>query len=269
VYAAMAGVKCWSGAAFHSQVLLADGLNNLTDIFLSLAVMVGLRIAAVPADHNHPFGHRKAETVASLLVACLMGVAALEIGIRALQSLWMGGTEPALPYGWMVPLASCLVMAGLSLINFRLSRKWKSEALRAAAFDNLSDVLVSFAALAGTAGAALGWEWLDPVAAVAVAVLVFRTAWGIGRPAVDILMDGIDGDQLSAIEKRAQSVSGIRQVKEVRARRTGPSLHVEMTVGVDPHLSVRESHRLTEIVEEKLLGYHGIERVHIHVEPHA
>jgi divalent metal cation (Fe/Co/Zn/Cd) transporter len=102
-----------------------------------------------------------------------------------------------------------------------------------------------------------------------VAVLVFRTAWGIGRPAVDILMDGIDGDQLSAIEKRAQSVSGIRQVKEVRARRTGPSLHVEMTVGVDPHLSVRESHRLTEIVEEKLLGYHGIERVHIHVEPHA
>nr|WP_232345559.1 cation diffusion facilitator family transporter [Paenactinomyces guangxiensis] len=266
-YAILSLIKCWTGVAAHSQVVFADGLNNLSDILLSVAILIGLKVAVQPADQNHPFGHSKAETVATLIAASFMVLVSLNIWLDAAQTLWKGGEKTIHPIALYVSLGSAFIMYMVSLINFRLSRKTESQALEASAHDNRSDALVSLGAAVGIFAADRGFAWIDPVAAFVVGILILRTGWGIGRPAIDSLMDGFDQNKLSGIEEQVLNIDGIRQVKELRARNHGPYVFVEVTVGVDEHLSVGESHSLTEKIEQRLIGYENIEHVHVHVEP--
>lgn len=260
-------VKCWTGHWAHSQAVFADGLNNVSDILLSIAILIGLRVSVQPADQNHPFGHSKAETVATLIAASFMVLVAVEVWLDAIQALWNPVHSSIHPLALYVSFASAMMMFMVSLINFRLSKKTNSQALKAAAHDNRSDALVSLGAVMGIWGSGSGLTWMDPLAAFVVGIMILRTGWEIGRPAVDSLMDGFDQAKLSGIEEKVIAIDGIRQVKELRARNHGPYVFVEVTVGVDPDLSVRESHTLTEMVEAKLKGFDNIRHVHVHVEP--
>ncbi|WP_241154411.1 cation diffusion facilitator family transporter [Staphylospora marina] len=266
-YVVLAATKCWIGAKTGSDAVLSDGLNNVSDILLSAAILIGIRVASLPADRNHPFGHRKAETVAALVAASFMALVALEVWLHSVQSLFRPKPDMIGMEALLVSLAGAVVMFAVSLHNRRLGRKTGSEALQAAAGDNMSDALVSLGAAIGVWGARAGWSWMDPVCALIVGGIILRTAWHVGKPAIDSLMDGFEGEKLAEIENIVKSVDGIRQVRELRARRYGPQVHVEMTVCVDPHLSVQDSHALTERVEELLIGFERIARVHIHVEP--
>jgi len=267
VYVLLAVTKCWIGVKTQSQALMADGLNNASDILLSLAILIGVRVAVQPPDKNHPYGHRKAETVASLFAAAFMLIVALEVWIRAADSLLAPQREPIHPLALYLSLGSGLLMWMVSVINGKLSQKENSEALRAAAQDNRSDALVSIGAAAGIFGSQWGYPWMDPLAAFLVGAMIIKTVYEVGMPAVHALMDGFDDQKLREIEKQVKAVEGIHEVRELRARSHGSFVHVELTVGVDPHLSVKESHSLTERVEQRLLGFHNIVHVHVHVEP--
>jgi cation diffusion facilitator family transporter len=268
-YLAMAVLKCWTGWKSGSEAVLADGFNNVTDILLSAAILVGIQVAGLPADRNHPFGHRKAETVSTLIAATFMALVALEVWLHSLGSLFVSQPRGIGREALVLSIGSALLMFAVSVLNLRLSRKTGSQALLAAACDNRSDALVSLGAAVGILGAQAGLHWLDPLAALVVGGVIMKTAWEVGKPAADALMDGFEAEKLTAIEERVKTVYGIHQVKELRARKHGTVVFVELTVGVDPCLSVRESHALTERVEEKLIGYENIGRVHVHVEPVA
>ncbi|MFC7441590.1 cation diffusion facilitator family transporter [Laceyella putida] len=266
-YLILSVTKCWIGVTAKSQGLFADGLNNVSDILLSVAILIGLRVAVQPADKNHPFGHSKAETVATLVAASFMVLVALEVWIGAIEAWLQTRQEKIDPDALVVSLLAALVMFLVSSVNFALSRKTKSEALKAAAHDNRSDAFVSLGAAAGIVGTNWGWAWMDPLAAFVVGLLILRTGYEVGKPAIDVLMDGFDEERTSQIEERVIQIKGIREVKELRARNQGSHVFVELTVGVDAHLSVEASHRLTERVEDTLIGFAGIAHVHVHVEP--
>jgi cation diffusion facilitator family transporter len=266
-YLILSAVKCWVGVTEHSQAVFADGLNNVSDILLSVAILIGLRVAVQPADSNHPFGHSKAETVATLVAASCMVLVALEVWIGAVEAVLHPRSGQIGNAALAVSLISAVVMLLVSNVNFALSKKTNSEALQAAAHDNRSDALVSLGAAVGIIGANLGWMWMDPLAAFAVGLLILRTGYQVGKPAIDMLMDGFDAKKTERIQARVVQIAGIREVKALRARHQGMHVFVELTVGVDAHLSVEESHRLTEEVEEALIGFEQIAHVHVHVEP--
>ncbi len=257
------GVGWWTG----SKALSADGVNNLTDVMGSVAVLFGLRIAGRPADDDHRYGHQRAETVAAIVVASIMGLVGLDVLVSATRAVFRPDLAAPHPVSILVGLGSALVMLGVYTYNIRLARRTGSKALAAAAYDNRSDALTSLGAVAGIAGAQLGWRWTDPAAGVAVALVILHTAWQIGVEAAHALTDGFDTELLDHIRKQVVGVAGVVQVREARARYLGNTVAVEVTVSVSPNLGVVEAHAISEQVERTLLADGAVGHVHVHVEP--
>ncbi|MFC4302338.1 cation diffusion facilitator family transporter [Cohnella boryungensis] len=266
-YLALSALKLAAGWYFASEALVADGFNNATDIVASLAVLIGLRISRRPPDANHPYGHLRAETIAALIASFVMATVGLQVGMAAVRKLWSGEFEvPGVSAGW-VALGAAAAMFAVYGFNVRLARRIRSQALMAAAKDNLSDALVSIGAAVGIFGAALGLAWLDAVAALAVAILILKTAWDIFWSATHDLTDGFDVNQLTTLRGVVERTEGVRAIKDIRARIHGSTVLVDVIVLVNPSLSLIDSHRISDAVEQRLRRKQDILNVHVHVEP--
>lgn len=267
-YLVLAAVKLSIGYTANSEALMADGLNNTTDIVACIAVLIGLKISRRPPDSDHPYGHFRAETIASLIASFIMAAVGLQVLIQAIRNTFWGGEveAPNMLAAW-VALAGALVMFVVYRYNLNLSRKIKSGALNAAAQDNKSDALVSIGAFIGIIGAQFGMAWLDPLAAAAVGVVIIKTAWDIFREASHALTDGFHEHDLKEYKKTVKSTPGVLSIKEIKARKHGNNILVDVIVLVNKHLNVVESHDITEEIERRMERVHDIHHVHVHIEP--
>lgn len=270
-YSLLAAVKLVVGFWAGSRAMVADGINNVTDVVASVAVLVGLRVAVRPADAEHRYGHWKAETLAALLVSAVMGAVGLEVAVGAAGALLdpapLTGAGGAGLVAAVVAAGAAALMLILSLYNRALGRRLRCEPLAALAYDQLADALASTAALVGVVGARFGLAWLDPLAGLVVAGFILRTAYRVGREGAHALMDGFDTSRLRQIRERVSEVAGVQAVHDVRARQAGPAVLVDVTIGVDHNLTVAQGHDVAEQVERKLDGFLDIAGVMVHVEP--
>ncbi|TFE29371.1 cation diffusion facilitator family transporter [Cohnella luojiensis] len=266
-YLVLSSLKLAAGWLFASEALTADGLNNVTDIVASAAVLIGLRISRKPPDQDHPYGHLRAETIAALLASFIMGTVGLQVLIAAVRNLWKGEfTTPDLNAGWVALVAAGL-MYGIYLYNIRLARRIHNQALLAAAQDNRSDALVSIGAAIGIFGTRLGLPWLDGVAAIAVGCIILKTAWDIFISATHTLTDGFDVQQLMSLRTTVEKTKGVKAIKDIRARIHGSTVLVDVVIVVNPSISLVESHEICDTIERRMKRKHDIETVHVHVEP--
>lgn len=259
--------KLTSGYLGNSGALLADGLNNSTDVIASIAVLIGLKIARKPPDKNHLYGHYRAETVASLIAAFIMVSVGIQVIIEAAKNLLEpGNVVPDMFTGW-VALGSSVIMFFVYLYNMKLGKKIKSQSVQAAAKDNLSDSLVSIGAFIGIVGSQFGLDWLDTATAIAVGLIIIKTAIGIFKVAVLELTDGFDVNELDEIRKTVNDNPKIEEVKTLKARMHGNQTFVDLVIVTDDHLNVVESHQITEEIENTLKEKHDVQHAHIHIEP--
>lgn len=180
-YLCLSALKLLIGYSANSEALKADGFNNATDIVASVAVLIGLRLSQKPADKDHPYGHWKAETVASLVASFIMMAVGLQVLYGAVLSVFEGKQEsPDMISAW-TGLFCAAVMYLVYRYNKRLGEKINSQAVTAAAKDNLSDAWVSIGIVVGIIGSQFSLPWLDPAAAVIVGLLICKTAWDIFR----------------------------------------------------------------------------------------
>ncbi|MCW1927427.1 cation diffusion facilitator family transporter [Bhargavaea beijingensis] len=266
-YIMLSTVKFIAGVAGSSEALKADALNNTTDVVASIAVLIGLRISQKPPDHNHRYGHLRAETIASLIASFIMAVVGLQVLADAIGSIFSEDAQTPSAFTGFVALASGLVMYGVYLYNLRLAEKIGSSALRAAALDNRSDALVSFGAAAGIAGAIFGFPVIDTITALIIALLILHAAGSIFKEAVYTLTDGFDEDEGEALAHLAASVPGVIRLKDFKGRMHGNMMFIDLTVTVDPSLNVIESHRITEQIERRLQKAKPFSTVLVHIEP--
>ncbi|MGG3506024.1 cation diffusion facilitator family transporter [Paenibacillus lautus] len=266
-YLVLSSFKIFCGYLFASSALLADGFNNLTDIVASLAVLIGLRISQKPPDSDHAYGHLRAETIAALVASFIMAVVGIQVLVEAVRSFFEGSKE--IPNLWSAGVAGiCAVaMLGVYRYNRNLARRIDNQALMAAAKDNLSDALVSVGAAVGIIGAQFGLPWLDTLAAVAVGVIICKTAWEIFRDSTYSLTDGFDENRLSDLRSTIARTPGVEGIKDMKARIHGNHVLVDVVIEVDPDISVLEGHQISDRIEEQMEKIHNIMSVHIHVEP--
>ena len=266
-YLLLSALKLGVGHWANSRALFADGLNNATDIVASVAVLVGLRIARKPADEDHRYGHWRAETIATTVAALIMAGVGLDVFWDAGVSMYRRHFAHPDPISMWTALFSAGVMVLVYRYNKRLGERVHSAALLAAAADNRSDAMVSIGTFVGILAAQLGVYWLDPVAALLVGGLILKTAYEIFTEAAHALTDGYDETHLQAIEGQILEIQGVRSISDLKGRRCGSNVHLDVVIGVAPNLSVEASHAITEQVEHRLREREGIENVHIHVEP--
>ncbi|GMK44836.1 putative transporter YeaB [Paenibacillus glycanilyticus] len=267
-YIGLSAIKLGAGYWFASGALVADGFNNLTDIIASVAVLIGLRISQKPPDKDHPYGHFRAETIAALIASFIMATVGLQVIINTVRSLFSGEqTVPSLTSAW-VALFAAACMGAVYLYNRRLANRINNQALHAAAKDNLSDTLVSIGAAIGIIGAQFGLPWLDPVAALAVGAIICKTAWDIFYSSTHALTDGFDANELMTLRSTIEGTKGVKSIKDIKARVHGSNVLIDVIVQVDPGLTLIESHRISDEIEQRMEGKHNIMSVHVHVEPH-
>lgn len=266
-YVVLTALKLSAGWWSGSSGLIADGLNNMTDVLGSVTVLLGLRIAVRPADAEHRYGHERAEHVAAMIVAAIMGLIGLDVAVSSFMAVFDQNHQPPHALAIWVGIGSAGAMLGVYWYNMKLAKRTGSKALMAAAYDNRSDALSSIGSAVGVVLSQLGWRWGDPVAGFFIALVILHTAWRIGYDAGHTLMDGFDADRLRQIKDRVHRVDGVAAVRELRARYMGNRVAVEVTVCVGPSLSVEEAHRICDRVERTLSGFMSIGHVHVHVEP--
>jgi cation diffusion facilitator family transporter len=267
VYIGLSILKLTVGYIGNSEALRADGLNNTTDIVVSVAVLIGLKISRKPADENHLYGHYRAESIAALIAAMIMAIVGFQIIINAGRSFIMAEySNPDILTSWTA-LFGAIILFFVYFYNRNLARRLNSSSLMAAAQDSKSDALVSVGAFIGIIGSKVGLPWLDSFTAVIVGIIIIKTALSIFRESSTLLTDGFDQRRLALIRKTVADTEGVMQVKDIKAREHGNKVYVETTILVNPQLTVVESHQITENIEMKMLTEHKNTLVLVHIEP--
>ncbi|MDQ0272767.1 cation diffusion facilitator family transporter [Cytobacillus purgationiresistens] len=267
VYVLLSCFKLIAAYFTGSAALKADGLNNVTDIIASIAVLVGLRISQRPPDSDHKYGHWKSEAIASLIAAIIMFAVGAEVLMGAFSSLFGESNEAPNIFAGYVALISAVIMYGVYRYNKNLAKKINSNSLMAVAADNRSDALVSIGAAIGIFGSQLNLPWLDPVTAIIVGLLIVRTAWEIFSDATHQLTDGFDQEKIEEYEETVEQIDGVKSIKEIKGRLYGNNIVVDIVICVEGTLDINKAHDLATLVEEKLINQHDVYDVHVHVEP--
>lgn len=266
-YICLSTLKLIIGYMANSEALKADGFNNATDIIASVAVLVGLKLSQRPADDDHPYGHWKSETVASMVASFIMMGVGIQVTYHAISSIFYKVEEsPDLISAW-TGLFCALVMYFVYRYNKKLAREINSQSVMAAAKDNLSDSWVSVGTFIGIIGAQFGLPWLDPITAIIVGIIICKTAWDIFRDASHHLTDGFDQKQLDAYKTTIINCYGVKGVKDIRARNYGNNVVVDIVILVNSTLVIKDAHDIASIVEDKLIKEHSVYDVVVHVEP--
>jgi cation diffusion facilitator family transporter len=265
---AVAAAKLAVGFGFNLMALVADGVHSVLDASSNIVGLVGVSLAARPPDPRHPYGHRRFESLAALLIGGLIASAFFQIVARLWANL-RGETEaPEVTWTAAIVVAvTILVNAGISRYETAQGRLHGSAVLLADSAHTKSDALASIAVLVSFGGVAFGFRWADSVGALVVAYFVGRTAWSVIRNSVLALSDSA---QLSEqdVEQIAMAVPGVRGVHKVRSRGEPSAVQLDLHIQLDAHLSLVDAHRKTHEVKEQLMrSFPTVFDVVIHTEP--
>lgn len=267
-YIFLSSLKLLFGFIGDSEALKADGLNNTTDIIASIAVLIGLKISQRPPDDEHRYGHFRAETISSLVAAFIMIYVGIEVLITAIKNMINPINQEPSVLTIAVAIFSAIVMFAVYKYNLNLANKIHSSAVKAAAYDNRSDALVSLGTAIGIAASIFGYAIIDTITAFIIGVIIIKTAVEILKEAMFSLTDGFDTELVEIIEREIANIPRVRSVEDVRGRHHGSSILVDITITVNPNLNVRASHAITEQIEEVIRQLNPYATALIHIEPY-
>jgi cation diffusion facilitator family transporter len=258
------------GVLANSQALVADGVHSLADLASDVTVLWALSHSARGPDSEHPYGHGRFETLATLAVAAALILAAL--GILYDAGARMLSAAPAEAPGGLALVAalfSLLVKEALYQATARVGRRTGSALIAANAWHHRSDALSSVVAGVGIAGGMAGWPLLDPAAAAVIAAMLLRVAWVHGRPAVHELVDSqaTESDR-AEIDRLLRASPGVTGLRDLRVRQHGTALIADASLLVDPEITVTEGHRISEAAQARVVAaVPALEQIVLHVEP--
>ena len=264
-------VKVVIGTLGHSGAIVADGIHSMTDVFTTVIAYAGVHLSAKKADDDHPYGHEKFEPVMSKILATVLIITGLLIGYNGIKNMFRADEL-------VKPSTLNLIAAGLSIVvkewMYRYTKKAadkiNSSALKADAWHHRSDALSSIGSLIGVGGAILGFKFLDPLAAVVIALIILKIAVEIYLKSIDEVMDkSADEDTTALIRECVQKVDGVVAIDLLLTRQHASVLYVDIEIGVNGDLSLWKAHAVAEkvhnVVEDEV---ESVKHCMVHVNPY-
>ena len=256
------------GTISHSAAMQADGIHSIFDSAGNVVGLIGISLAMRPADKEHPYGHFKLETFASLMIGLMLIFAAYQVGSSAVVSLIEGS------YHTEVTPLSFIVMAGTLVVNLfvttyerRMGKKLKSDILKADAAHTLSDCLVSIGVIIGLVLVAFGIEMADDIMALIVMVAILFTAFDIFKSSFATFTDEAR-IPVQDIRELVEAVPGVQEAHQIRTRGLQGEIYLDMHILVDPNMTVHASHEVVSQIEENISkAYPEVQDMLIYVEP--
>ena len=267
----LSGLKFAAGYFGRSQALIADAIHSLTDTTTDLAVIAGSHYWSRPPDENHPYGHRRLETLVTAFIGIMLVAAGIGIGWEAISTLHKKhATQP----GWIAfyaAMASIVAKEILYRWTAAVGKKIKSPALAANAWHHRTDAISSIPVLIAVGGSLIfpSWSFLDRVGAVIVSIFILHAALKIIWPAVSELIDAGAPEEIQhKIMEIALNTRGVREVHAIRSRYISSSIQIDLHIVVDGSMSVREGHTIADTAENNIIdGIPEVLEVVVHVDP--
>ena len=267
----LALAKIGGGFAAQSQSLIADGVHSASDLVTDLLVLLAAKLARGKPDADHPYGHERIETAATVALGVVLIAVGVGIAFDSFRRLFHP-EELQIPAWWAMAVAAVSVAFKEAVYHYtmRAARRFRSRLLEANAWHARSDAASSLVVIVGVGGALLGLGYLDAVAAVIVSWMIGRMGYHLARRSVEELIDtGLEPEQVEAIRAALMKVGGVRDLHMLRTRQMGPKSLVDVHILLDdPKLSVSEGHQISETARAELIRkFRDVEDVTVHIDP--
>jgi len=269
VNCALASLQIIFGILGNSQALLADGIHTLSDLATDFIVLFASQRAAKAADEDHPYGHGRIETLASVILGGILGLVGIGIGLRGLDTVF--APPQANPQAITILFALLAIVAKESLYHYtiRAARICHSSLLESNAWHHRSDALSSIVVVAGISTQLLGIPYMDALAAIVVGMMILAMGFRLSRKALYELIDtGLDADLIRRIKLSMETSECIEALHRLRSRSMGGLGYIDAEILVDPRLTVSEAHYIAYQLEQSIKReFPQIIDVQIHVDP--
>ncbi len=263
-------IKATAAFMTGSVAILSDTINSFLDILSSLATHFSVRLSKREADKKYPFGYKRAEPIAALLIAIVASIVAFEIFKTSIIQLVTGVKHEV--FVSIIPVVIMFIAIFVKIIMSNYTRivgeKNDSPALIASSMDFRNDILASIVALLALIGSSINLYYIDNIASIIVAGFIFYSGYSIGIKNLDYLMGkSPDNDTLFEIKRRTLRMSGVKNISDVKAHYVGNYIHVELTVIVHKHLTLAQGYAIQKDVKRVIEEISHIDKAFVNIEP--
>ena len=266
----LAVFKIIIGYVGQSQALMADGLHSFSDLLSDALVILAAKAGGKRPDKDHPYGHRRIETIAAIAIAIMLTTVGLGLAYDTIHDVLQGiiSTQPSVVV-IITAIVSIIANEWLYRYTEAYGKRLNSNLLHSNAYHKRSDAMVSLIVLASVLGTYFGIPYLDASAAFIIAALIIKMGVQMVIHSIRELIDtGVDQKTLRKIVQEIKSVAGVRSIHQLRTRSLGGSIFVDVHIIVDPHISVSEGHHIAEEVQLSLINHIGnVLDVIVHIDP--
>lgn len=265
---AVALAKIIYGYKINSISMFSDGFHSFFDGTSNVIGLIGIWIASQPPDENHPYGHRKFETLSTIAIAVLIFFAGLEILKKAYHGLREPHSIEVTSMSFIIMSITLLINIGVMTYERKKGQELKSDFLIADALHTNSDIFVSLSVIVSLIVAKIGYPIIDSIAAIIIVILIARIGYGILKSATDVLTDAarIDTREIKDI---VMLIEGIKECHEIRTRGREDAVHIDLHILIDPGEQIHKAHDLAHSVEEVIKKkFPSVIDVVVHIEPY-
>ena len=267
----LSALKVIAGVFAHSSAMISDAVHSLSDVFSTFVVMIGIHISSKDSDKDHQYGHERYESVASIILATMLGLTGAGIGYAGIKAILYGADELKAPgmLALLVAVISIIVKELMFWYTKAGAEKINSGALMADAWHHRSDALSSVGSLIGIGAARLGYPIFDPIASIVICLFIFKAAFDIYKDAVNKMVDAsVDEETLEQIREVIAKQEGVLGIDEIRTRLFGSRYYVDVEISADGNQTLWQAHAIAEkvhdIIEEQ---FRDAKHVMVHVNP--
>lgn len=264
-------IKIIAGLVGNSGAMIADGIHSISDVATTVLAFWGVKMASKSADEDHPYGHEKIEPVMGKMLAIILFITAAGIMYKGAQTIISGLAETPKGIAIYAAILSIVIKEWMFRYTIKGANTINSGALKADAWHHRTDALSSVGSLVGIAGAMMGYPLMDPIAGVAIGLLVMKVAVDIYIQSVKELIDtAADKETVDALRKTILSVEGVKVVDDLKTRIHASRLYVDVEIGVDRYLSLHDAHIIAENVHDLIENdYESVKHCMVHVNPYG
>lgn len=265
-------LKFIAGIIAHSSAMISDAVHSASDVFSTIVVIIGIKLASKEPDKEHPYGHERMECVAAIVLSVVLFITGLGIGAGALKNIVNGNYSSLQVPGILALIAaivSILVKEGMYWYTRYYARKIDSSALMADAWHHRSDAFSSIGALIGIGGARLGYPVMDSIASLVIFVFIIKAAYDIFKDAIDKMVDhSCDEETERQIYECVMKNENVMGIDLLQTRIFGNKIYVDMEIQADASYTLKEAHDIAEEVHEDIEhNFPKVKHIMVHVNP--
>ncbi len=269
----LSGFKLLAGVIASSYAMISDAIHSASDVFSSIIVIIGVKVANRESDKSHPYGHERFECVASIVLSVVLVVTGIGIGINGIQNIFTGEYKKFETPGVIALIAaivSIIVKEAMYWYTRGVAKRINSSSLMADAWHHRSDALSSVGSMIGIIGARLGFLLLDSLASTVISIFIIKAGTEIFVETIRQLTDeACDDETVNKIYNIINKQAGVMRIDDVKTRKFGNRIYVDLEISADGNKTLLETHKIAENIHDTIEGeIELVKHCMVHVNPY-